>query len=530
MPKAPKPVDIGVDIGGTFTDIVCRRAGEPIRALKIPHHARRSQPGGAERHRASLRAISASPPPTSAVSCTARPSPPTRCSSARARSIGLITSVGFQGRPGDRPRSFARICTASCSSRRRRCSSPPARSAGRRSSRSPRRATSSSPSTRRRCARPRPNSPADGVRGHRRVLPVLLPQPRARTAHARDHRTQPSRHAGVAFLRGRPRVPRIRAHRRHRLRCLHEARCRPLSATAGGGLAAARVTAPLQIMQSRGGLAGTAVARRRPVRLFLSGPAAGVIGGASVGRMAGHQRPDHHRRRRHLQRHRPGRGRPAGDPSAGQHRRLSGARADGRRERDRRRRRLDRLDRRRRRPARRPAFRRLRPRPRLLRPRRRGCDGYRRLGRARLARSRLFRRRIGRARPDRWRARRSSDASPGRSASRSRMRHSACTAWSTRRWSKAFGWCRSGAGIDPRRFTLVRARRRRTAARHRARRASSASATCSFRAILACSPPPACSPRRSSTRWQRRFRGRSPVWPSPMRGACWTKSIANAVC
>src|SRR5579862_6701320 len=29
-------VDIGVDIGGTFTDIVCRRAGEPMRTLKIP--------------------------------------------------------------------------------------------------------------------------------------------------------------------------------------------------------------------------------------------------------------------------------------------------------------------------------------------------------------------------------------------------------------------------------------------------------------------------------------------------------------
>jgi N-methylhydantoinase A len=55
------------------------------------------------------------------------------------------------------------------------------------------------------------------------------------------------------------------------------------------GLRAARVTAPLQIMQSRGGLAGTSVARKRPVRLFLSGPAAGVIGGAIVGRSSGHR-------------------------------------------------------------------------------------------------------------------------------------------------------------------------------------------------------------------------------------------------
>ena len=38
------------------------------------------------------------------------------------------------------------------------------------------------------------------------------------------------------------------------------------------GLAIAHVTAPLQIMQSRGGLAGTSVARRRPVRLFSPAP------------------------------------------------------------------------------------------------------------------------------------------------------------------------------------------------------------------------------------------------------------------
>src|SRR5262249_46997609 len=36
-----------------------------------------------------------------------------------------------------------------------------------------------------------------------------------------------------------------------------------------GDLAAARVTAPLQIMQSRGGISSADVARQRPVRLFL---------------------------------------------------------------------------------------------------------------------------------------------------------------------------------------------------------------------------------------------------------------------
>jgi len=53
------------------------------------------------------------------------------------------------------------------------------------------------------------------------------------------------------------------------------------------GLAQAGLTVPLQVMQSRGGLMSSSVARRRPVRLFLSGPAAGVVGGLEAGREAG---------------------------------------------------------------------------------------------------------------------------------------------------------------------------------------------------------------------------------------------------
>jgi len=56
-----------------------------------------------------------------------------------------------------------------------------------------------------------------------------------------------------------------------------------------GDLAAAGVPAPLQIMQSRGGISAAANAALRPVRLFLSGPAAGVVGGLDVGRTAGAQ-------------------------------------------------------------------------------------------------------------------------------------------------------------------------------------------------------------------------------------------------
>ncbi len=47
------------------------------------------------------------------------------------------------------------------------------------------------------------------------------------------------------------------------------------------------VAAPLQLMQSRGGVASGRIARQSPVRLFLSGPAGGVIGGQMEGALAG---------------------------------------------------------------------------------------------------------------------------------------------------------------------------------------------------------------------------------------------------
>ena len=53
------------------------------------------------------------------------------------------------------------------------------------------------------------------------------------------------------------------------------------------GLLTASVPAPLQIMQSRGGISGSRTARLRPVRLFLSGPAAGVIGAKMAAEIAG---------------------------------------------------------------------------------------------------------------------------------------------------------------------------------------------------------------------------------------------------
>jgi N-methylhydantoinase A/oxoprolinase/acetone carboxylase beta subunit len=51
-------------------------------------------------------------------------------------------------------------------------------------------------------------------------------------------------------------------------------------------LLAGGVNGPLLVMLSRGGKCSARIARQRPVRLFLSGPAAGVIGGCAVGKAA----------------------------------------------------------------------------------------------------------------------------------------------------------------------------------------------------------------------------------------------------
>ena len=55
----------------------------------------------------------------------------------------------------------------------------------------------------------------------------------------------------------------------------------------GGELRELGIEAPLQIMQSRGGITAAGLANRRPVSILLSGPAAGVIGARHAGAQAG---------------------------------------------------------------------------------------------------------------------------------------------------------------------------------------------------------------------------------------------------
>ena len=278
---------IGVDIGGTFTDVVVRRPGEPTRILKMP--TTRNDPS-----RAVLQALDAhggrlgrAARNDRRASCTARRSRPMRCSSARAPEIGLDHDRGLPRRARDRPADAAPDVRRDA--RAGDAGVPGARRAAQGGARARRRsgevvAPLDEASVRRRGD----ELVAAGVRGDRGLFSVLVPQS-ARTSGApreiiaRDIPTC----LRLAVLRGRSGLPRVRAHRRHRVRCLREAGGRPLSRQPGARARRADVAAPLQVMQSRGGLAGSAIAR----------DAAGAAVSVGAGRRR-HRRADRRRGRR----------------------------------------------------------------------------------------------------------------------------------------------------------------------------------------------------------------------------------------
>ena len=237
-----------------------------------------------------------------------------------------------------------------------------------------------------------------GGRGGRGLLPVLVRQPGARAAHPRDHQPSASRADGVAVLRGRSGVSRIRADLRHRLRRLREAGGRPLSGSHGARSRRGR---------GRRAVADHAVARRR-LLVFRGATSAGAAvsvgsggGGGRRARSRASGRPrrsDHGRYRRHQLRCRAGQRRHAAEPGREYDRRLYRARAERRYHDDRRGRRQHRLARCRRRVAGRSGIGRLGAGPGLLRSRRRRGNGHRRLADPRLYRPGLFRRRLAEAR------------------------------------------------------------------------------------------------------------------------------------
>jgi N-methylhydantoinase A len=287
MPTMAQSVEIGVDIGGTFTDIVCRRAGSPMRALKIP--TTRGDPSEAVLNAVTHLSNDLGIAPTSIVRFLHGTTIATNSVLERkGAKIGLITSVGFkdileigyQLRP-DLHRIMLEPVTpvflAPGAQRKEAIEQVSAQG------------EIITPLDEASVRRAAAELVADGAQAIAVCYLFSFLHP---THEQRTRELIEADHPGIAVSLSSDVDPTFREYERTVVTAF-DAYMKPIVRRylerLEEGLAAAHVTAPLQIMQSRGGLAGTSVARQRPVRLFLSGPAAGVIGGAIVGRSSGHR-------------------------------------------------------------------------------------------------------------------------------------------------------------------------------------------------------------------------------------------------
>src|SRR3954452_5398427 len=272
MPNRSPTVEIGVDIGGTFTDIVCRRPDKVTRALKIP--TTRGDPS-----QAVLNAIThlARDLDVAAADIARFLHGTTIATNAvlerKGAKIGLITSVGFRDilEIGYQLRQdlhrimlepVTPVFLAPGAQRREAIEQISARG------------EIIIPLDEASVRRAAAELAADGVQAIAvcYVFSFLHPAHEQRTRELIE-----ADHPGIAVSLSSEVDPTFREYERTVVTAF-DAYMKPIVGRylerLESGLREAHVTAPLQIMQSRGGLAGCTVARQRPVRLFLSGPAA----------------------------------------------------------------------------------------------------------------------------------------------------------------------------------------------------------------------------------------------------------------
>jgi N-methylhydantoinase A/oxoprolinase/acetone carboxylase beta subunit len=280
-------VDIGVDIGGTFTDIVCRRAGETMQTLKIP--TTRGDPSQAVLNAITHLARELGVVPGDIARFLHGTTIATNAVLERkGATIGLIASEGF--------RDILEIGYQLRRDLHRILLEPVtpvflAPGAQRKEAREQVSAEGEIivPLDEDSVRRAASELVADGAQAIAvcYLFSFLRPEHEQRTRELIE-----ATHPGVAVSLSSEVDPTFREYERTVVTAF-DAYMKPIVGRylerLEEGLHAAGVSAPLQIMQSRGGLAGTSVARMRPVRLFLSGPAAGVIGGAIVGRASGYR-------------------------------------------------------------------------------------------------------------------------------------------------------------------------------------------------------------------------------------------------
>ena len=276
--------EIGVDIGGTFTDIVCREAGGGLHVLKVP--TTRGDPSEAViRAIAELRerwGIAAAEITRFAHGTTVATNAVLERKGAR---IGLLTTAGF--------RDVLEIGRQMRSEVYRIILEPeaPVFLAPRRYRREIAERIDASGAVVMPLDEAAVLSAADELvrDGVEAIAIAFLFSFRNPSHERRAAELIRARHPGLMLSLSHEVDPAFREYERTVVTAF-DAYLKPrvdnYLARLEAGLAQAGIDAPLQVMQSRGGLAAAEVARQRPVRLFLSGPAAGVIGGQIAGASA----------------------------------------------------------------------------------------------------------------------------------------------------------------------------------------------------------------------------------------------------
>ena len=278
-------IEIGVDIGGTFTDVVCRRPGQPTRILKLP--TTRDDPGqavlaavrrldemGALQDGQVSRFVHGTTVATNAVL------------ERQGAKVGLLTTAGFRD-VLEIGRQFRQALYAVCLHPETPGFLAPRAFRSEVAERIDAKGQIVTPLDETALLQAADDLVARGVQAIAIVFLFAFLNP---VHERRAAALLRQRHPHIALSLSSEVDPAFREYERTAVTAF-DAYIKPIVDgyldRLQGGLAQAGVAAPLQIMQSRGGLAGAAVARERPVRLFLSGPAAGVMGACAIGAQDG---------------------------------------------------------------------------------------------------------------------------------------------------------------------------------------------------------------------------------------------------
>ena len=276
-------IEIGIDIGGTFTDIVCRRRGEPDTIFKLP--TTRTDPG-----QAVLQAIEQLAPdyPPQAIKRFVHGT--TVATNAvlerKGAKTGLLTTEGFKD-----VLEIGRQIRHTLYDVILEPETPVFLAPGARRIEIPERLDASghvlTPLDEQAVLDAAENLAADGVEAIAICFLFAFLNP---THERRARELISQNHPDISISLSSDVDPAFREYERT-VATTFDAYIKPIVDgyldRLEDNLRKAGVPAPLQVMQSRGGAAGAPVVRRRPVRMFLSGPAAGVIGGQAAGEAVG---------------------------------------------------------------------------------------------------------------------------------------------------------------------------------------------------------------------------------------------------